>query len=188
VPRRGRGKLLSNGERIQILQGLLSHSSAGKLHRGAVAAVAIEFGVSRHCIGAIWKRGQENGGEYLDVSHKKSNCGRKSINYSNKISNMKTIPYCERRTLAATSEVAAIPKATLWHRKEEGALRVHKSFTKTVLTDENKAHRVEFCKAHIGLLNHQYIFHDMLDTVHVDKKWFFVSQPSVKWYLAPDEE
>jgi hypothetical protein len=28
----------------------------------------------------------------------------------------------------------------------------------------------------------------MLDTVHISKKWFFVSQPTVKCYLAPDEE
>jgi hypothetical protein len=28
----------------------------------------------------------------------------------------------------------------------------------------------------------------MLDTVHIDKKWFYVSQPTVKAYLAPDEE
>jgi hypothetical protein len=153
--RRGRGKPLSNGERIRVLQALLSHSSAGKLHRGAVAAVAIEFGVSRLCVGAIWKRGQENGGEYLDVSHKKSNFGRKSIDYTNKILNMKTVPYRERRTLATTSEAAAIPKTTLWCRKKEGAVRVHNSFTKPVLTDENKAHRVEFCEAHIGLLNHR---------------------------------
>jgi hypothetical protein len=70
--RRGRGNLISNGERIRMLQALLSHSSPGKLHRGAIAAVAVEFGVSRHCVGALWKRGQENGGEYLDVSHRKS--------------------------------------------------------------------------------------------------------------------
>jgi hypothetical protein len=48
VVRRGRGKPLSNGERIRMLQSLLSHSAAGKLHRGAIATVAVEFGVSRH--------------------------------------------------------------------------------------------------------------------------------------------
>jgi hypothetical protein len=56
------------------------------------------------------------------------------------------------------------------------------------LTDENKIRRVEFCKSHIGLLNHQYTFHDMLDTVHVDEKWFFLNKPTVKAYLAPDEK
>jgi hypothetical protein len=188
VVRRGRGKPLSNGERIRMLQALLSHSAAGKLHRGAIAAVAVEFGVSRHCVGALWKRGQENGGEYLDVSHRKSLSGRKKIDYSEKISNMKTVPYRERRTLAATSHAVDIPKTTLWERKKEGAVRVHSSTTKPVLTDANKAHRVEFCMAHIGLLNHRYTFHDMLDTVHIDEKWFYVSQPTVKAYLAPDEE
>jgi hypothetical protein len=28
----------------------------------------------------------------------------------------------------------------------------------------------------------------MLDTVHIDEKWCYVSQPTVKAYLAPDEE
>jgi hypothetical protein len=28
----------------------------------------------------------------------------------------------------------------------------------------------------------------MLDTVHVDEKWFFVNQPTVKCYMAPVEE
>jgi hypothetical protein len=60
----------------------------------ATQKFAFEFGVSRLCDGAIWKRGQDsmnNGGEYLDESHKKSNWGRKKIDYSEKISNMKSI-------------------------------------------------------------------------------------------------
>jgi hypothetical protein len=55
VVRRGRGKPLSNGQRIRILQALLSHSSTGKLHCGAIAAVAVGFGAFRHCVGALWK-------------------------------------------------------------------------------------------------------------------------------------
>ena len=55
---RGKGKPLNNGERIQILQVLLSYLTACKLHRGTISAVlAVEFGVSRHCVGALWKRG-----------------------------------------------------------------------------------------------------------------------------------
>jgi hypothetical protein len=60
VVRRGRGKPLGNGERILILHSLvLQRSTGGKLHCGTVAAVAVEFGVSRHCVAAIWKRGQD---------------------------------------------------------------------------------------------------------------------------------
>jgi hypothetical protein len=93
---------------------------------------------------------------------------------------MKTVPYRERRTLAATSHAVDIPKTTLWERKKEGAMRVHRSTT--------KAHRVDFCMAHIGLLNHRYTFHDMLDSVCIDEKWFYFSQPTVKCYIASDEE
>jgi hypothetical protein len=88
---------------------------------------------------------------------------------------MKTVQYRERRTLAATSQAVDIPKTTLWERKKEGAVRVHSSTTKPVLTDANKAHRVDFCMAHTGLLNHRYTFHDMLDTVHIDEKCLSLS-------------
>jgi hypothetical protein len=95
--RRGRGKSLSKGERIWILPALsLSHSTASNLHRG-------------HCVG----------GEYLDVSHRKSLSGRKNIDYPYKISNMETVPYHERRTLVATSHAIDIPKTTLWVRRKK---------------------------------------------------------------------
>jgi hypothetical protein len=111
------------------------------------------------------------------------------IKYSNKMSNVKTVPYHECGALAATSHTVDIPKTTLWEKKKQGAVRVHSSTTKPVLTDENKADRVEFCMAHIGLLNHWYMFHDMLlDAVHIDEKWFYVFQPTVKRCMAPDEE
>jgi hypothetical protein len=58
----------------------------------------------------------------LDVSHRKSLSGRKKIDYSDKITNMKTVPYRERRTLAATSHAVDIPKTTLWERTKEGVL------------------------------------------------------------------
>jgi hypothetical protein len=82
--RRDMGKPLSNGERIWSLHALLQQLTAGKLHPGTVATVAVEYGVSRHCVGALWKRGQEsmnNGGGYLDVFHMMCLSGRKKIDY-----------------------------------------------------------------------------------------------------------
>jgi hypothetical protein len=64
--RRGtcRGKPLSND---LDLASPFARLMASKFHGGAVATVAVKFGVSRHCVGDLLKRGQENGGEYLDV-------------------------------------------------------------------------------------------------------------------------
>jgi hypothetical protein len=95
-----------------------------------------------------------NGGQYLGVSHKKSTCGRKKIDFSQKILNMKTISIQNRQTLSATSESAAIPRTTLWRLRKSGAVRLYTANTKPILTDENKVCRVEFCKSHIGLHNY----------------------------------
>jgi hypothetical protein len=58
------------------------------------------------------------------------------------------------------------------------------------LTEANKATRVDFCKNFVGRLDlhDRWAFDAMMDTVHIDEKWFFVSKPTVKAYLAPGEE
>jgi hypothetical protein len=57
---RGRGKPLENGERMAILQALLSHTENWKLEHGTVGLVSEQFKVSRLPVYKIWKRGKES--------------------------------------------------------------------------------------------------------------------------------
>jgi hypothetical protein len=52
---RGRGKLLENGERMAILQALLSHTKNSKLQYGAVGLVAKQFKVSMLTFSSIYQ-------------------------------------------------------------------------------------------------------------------------------------
>ena len=46
--------------------------------------------------------------------------------------------------------------------------------------------RIEFCRSNINM--ERGLFNEMMDVIHVDEKWFYMTQNSRKYYLGPDEE
>lgn len=104
----------------------------------------------------------------MNVSNRKSHCGRKQKDYKEKIDNMRNILRPLRQTLTSNTAAAQIPKTTLWRIKQEGIVRVHNSTTKLLLTDNNMKEKVEFCLKHVyQLTNTCYTFDEMLETVPV---------------------
>ena len=189
VVARRRGKPLSDVERRQVLESLLSRSNGKKLQHGAIAAVAKEHHLTRKSVTDLWQRGLEsvkNGAGFMDVSNNKSNCGRKKKDYSDEMAAMKDVSHTKRRTIRSTAAAVGIPKSTFHGRKKEGIIRVHSSSAKPLLTDDNKRHRVDFCLQRIN--PERDLFESMMNTVHIDEKWFFLGQATNKVYLAPGEE
>ena len=91
------------------------------------------------------------------------------------------------RTLAACSQV---PKTTiLRHMKEEKTLKARSSRLKPLLSEANKTKRVRFA---VGLLqpglHGTHFFDNMYNRVHVDEKWFYVTQVKRTVYVYDDEE
>ena len=119
-----------------------------------------------------------------DVSSRKHLCGRKKKDYSLQLANLSTIPL-QQRTLRSTAEASGIPKTTLISRMKDGELRSHSNAIKPFLTTENTKSRVEFCHLHLNL-NRGY-FNDTFDVVHIDEKWFYITENATKFYLGKDE-
>ncbi|KAH9147093.1 hypothetical protein AeRB84_009211 [Aphanomyces euteiches] len=59
---------------------------------------------------------------------------------------------------------------------------------KPLLTEANKAERLSFAASFVINDGIQSRFADMMDTVHVDEKWFFLKRTKTKYYLWHDEE
>ncbi|KAF0707190.1 hypothetical protein AaE_013731 [Aphanomyces astaci] len=59
---------------------------------------------------------------------------------------------------------------------------------KPMLTDKHKSDRMAFVQRHLrtGASGKRY-WHDMLDTVHIDEKWFYVTKQNRRYYLWSDE-
>jgi len=135
---------LSNEDREAILQALLSKSEDGILPRGAIQAISASFEVGRNTVGRIWARAKESvadGSNVMDVSHRKSQCGRKKKNYSSQMESFSQLPLSQRGTLQGALEASGIPKTTLFARMQEERIRAHTNAVKPTLTPENEGNR-----------------------------------------------
>ena len=191
MPRTGSNyRVLSLDDRLNICFELLSSYEGDRLPHGKVQELADRYRVNGTTISRLGRRALEanqNPDNIFDgIGSRRKNCGRRSNYNLDEISAaVENLGIEKRRTIRDVAEQVGVPKSTL-HRlmKQTGFLRPHTSAVKPILTDENKNARVEFCRRHIGD-NGRYA--PMNNIIHVDEKWFYVTQTSTRCYLTADE-
>ncbi|KAF0720980.1 hypothetical protein AaE_010219 [Aphanomyces astaci] len=136
----------------------------------------------------LWKRATYNPGSNTlcqDVaSRKKGRAGRK-LKYSDLSERIAKIPKTDRTTIQAIAHVINVPKSTLQDYFKRGFLVRHSSSVKPQLTEANKAARLKWAFERLGP---DLMVHDMMDYVHVDEKWFYMTRVKKTLYLLPGEE
>ncbi|KAL6504137.1 hypothetical protein OROGR_026060 [Orobanche gracilis] len=182
-------KRLRNEERRSIYETLLKESKDGKLRRGSVKSTATLYQVSTRTIQSIWERATSSleGQPYVDVSHRYSRSGRKRKYVE--FTKILDVPLRRRTNIRSLANALDISKSTIHRGIKEGKIRPNSNAIKPRLTDENKRSRVQFC---LSMLEtpcpcKQPTFKAMLDVVHLDEKWFYMSKESQKYYLHPFE-
>ncbi|RLO02150.1 hypothetical protein DYB28_014686 [Aphanomyces astaci] len=94
-----------------------------------------------------------------------------------------------RTTFRSIAAAMKMSRSTLHDYYKRGIFEKNTSTVRPLLTDAIKAVRVQWVMKHLHALSaDQYASDDMMNTVHVDKKWYFVIKISSKMYLAPGEE
>ena len=97
---------------------------------------------------------------------------------------MATVLFSDRTTLRSLSFAIKIPTTSLWRLlKSEHILR-YSSTLKPVLTEKNKEAQMNFSRS---FADENGIFMDMMDYVHIDQKWFFMTKIKENYYLLPNE-
>lgn len=124
-------------------------------------------------------------GKILDVSSKKINSGRKRKYDKLALENIKAIDLHKRQTLRGLSCNINIPLTSCWRLLKQGFMKRHTSSLKPLLTDANKAKRINFFQTFIWTTG---LFKDMLNYIHIDEKWFHLTQINQRLYLLPDEK
>ena len=181
------------------------------LVRGTVKFLAGRFKVDKTTIQCIWNRALES--YYNDDTYVFASLSRKLLTgYTRKypreeiIAAIRGIPYRKRTTYRKLAAALALPKSTVfWIAKDnrENVIRPHTSAVKPMLSEEGKISRFMYCVNHLQL-NHPdqehpspdvdfdpglFGYYDgFYDQVHIDEKWFFVSEGKLKIYLAHGEE
>ncbi|XP_021991321.1 uncharacterized protein LOC110888087 [Helianthus annuus] len=153
--------------------------------------VATLFSVSIRTISRIWHDAklQLQHGSVVDVSSKRANViRRKRIQID--FTHVSQIPLRRRTNIRSLAKAINVSKSTMHRRIKEGALRPHTNAIKPDLTDQNKKARLEFCLSMVtrSFSSASPTFYDMFNVIHIDEKWFYMSKPSKRYYLVPNED
>ena len=184
-----RKKELTNEERTEIFHFLLEHKSEGSLARGTIGVAAEKFQRCSKTISNIWKRAKRCYDEGMKLpnvdSLKKGNVGRKKKDHTESIAKIKETPQNQRGTIRGLSAAIEIPKSTLGRMAlEKNGIYKFVSSVKPSLSVQNARSRLEFCKS---MLKDNGYFEDMLNRIHIDEKWFYITKVKRNYYLALDE-
>lgn len=179
-------KFLSNENRNAISRFMLQHyNQYGYVKKGTINSIASMYSVCKDVIKGIWRRTKEVG----DVSHKRTkNCGRKRVQIEP--TQFRQIPYSKWSTLRDLAEALKISKSALARSLKHGVIRRHSSAIKPYLKDEHKIARLKFCLSMLEneTLPHDSTFKTMDNIVHIDEKWFYMTEKSMNYYLLPEED
>jgi hypothetical protein len=104
----------------------------------------------------------------------------------------KKIDKRKRKTIRSSAFAIGVSKSTLHRRILEGVIRLHSSALKPFLTEANKVARLSFCTNMIDPLSlngdAEPRFYGQWNRVHIDEKWFYLTEASGSYYLAVDED
>ena len=199
VEDRRRRKYLTCEQRTQIVSRMLwelqNHGVDGKFARGTITAVAVEFHVCPQTIRRIWARAVANFGDpdirrFSASPQKLNKCGRsKKWNHDEVREAVKLVPLFQRRTIRDLAFALGIPKSTLHAMKcdkDDPVIVSCTSVLKPTLTQQHELLRACYCVSKIDPATRLY--NDFYEAVHVDEKWFFITEKDLHLYIAPGEE
>ncbi|XP_074317890.1 uncharacterized protein LOC141653923 [Silene latifolia] len=185
-----RGPNLSNDHRHRIVCILFEHTKYGRPERGKMQEVADQFGVDRKTIFRIWTlaKGQRLNGDEVDIHSKiKGKKGRPTIEVP--VERIVAIPMGERTSLITFSKAVGVSPSTIQNWVKQKKIRSHTSALKPSLTDENKFHRMWFALSQLRYdrISNSLKFKEMSNDIHMDEKWFYITQDQAKFFLLMEE-
>ena len=185
----GKVRNLSDEERIAVYHELLAKSTKGVLEYGTLGSIADKFGVHSRTVSRIWSRAKASG-SYIGATKAvkslcKENSGRRRIDAAAVNASLKATPLRQRTTVRDAAAAIGIGATTLWNFLKRKEIRRTSNTLKPILTSANKFRRVQWVLSHINPETKR--FSDMYSDVHVDEKWFYLSDSCTTFYLAKDE-
>ncbi|KAF0682707.1 hypothetical protein As57867_025112, partial [Aphanomyces stellatus] len=180
---------LANEEREAILREVLLKSNGKfltRLPRGYGQELANKYSCHPATIRKVIARAKEQGVSVgnmsVSVANKKPGKVGRKINRSKQVK--AKLPLANRTTLRAISEQTGISRGSLHRYLKLGMFRAHSSAIRPVLTEANKYARMKFA---MSFVNANMQFDEMLEHVHLDEKWFYLTKVTRTFYLVPGE-
>ncbi|KAF0748044.1 hypothetical protein AaE_007495 [Aphanomyces astaci] len=192
MPRATTGRELTDDQRSAVYHRLLQLKRNGRVGHGEMKNLMQSFNISQQTISRIWRRGCETAAS-LGVakvgSQKKGRCGRpRKYKDEDVRSAVTSAPAHLRGNYRTMAKATGVPKTALWRLVKAKKLNRRTSRLRPMLTPQHRVARYNFAKSFIrdGYQGRRQ-WHDMLDCVHIDEKWFYITQVNRRFYLWHDE-
>ena len=102
---------------------------------------------------------------------------------------IKLVPLLQRRTIRDLASALGIPKSTVHAmkcEKDNPVIIPCTSALKPRLTEHHELLRACYCISKID--PETRLYDDFYESVHVDEKWFFITEKDLHLYITPDED
>ena len=187
---------LTKHQREELIVNLLDKSyfenGERRLARGAVNESAFKFSMSRVHVYRLWKQAmanRANGNGYSISPDMKGKVGKKAMYNRDKILEaVENVPFEKRHTLRDLSGALGIG---LWsvHQflKTERILHHHTSPLKPLLSEHDKIMRYLYACDRVIVSGNSYTFDPAFNEIHVDEKWFYITEQSMGIYMTQKE-
>ncbi|KAF0712699.1 hypothetical protein As57867_004703, partial [Aphanomyces stellatus] len=132
------------------------------------------------------KQGAANGNMKVSVTNrKKGRVGRQRAHTPEQVkAKFLALPLIHRSSLRSISAKTKISRGSLQRYLKAGMFRAHSSVVRPLLTDANKYGRLKFALSYVG---ETMEFDSMMDVIHLDEEWFYLTKMTRKFYLVPGE-
>jgi hypothetical protein len=192
----------SDSFRKQVISFIIDNSVVDgderDLIRGTYASAAKFFAekgftINETTIRRMWLRAKENKrlkGAYTASPTKKGRCGRpRKWNREELKREMEKLPRAKRSTFRDLSLHLGVPRSTLaLLLHNENVIRRQTCRVKPSLTEYNQLVRFYYASHRIRIIDYEMKFDGEYNEVHLDEKWFFLTQKDRTYYLTEDEE
>ncbi|ETV93086.1 hypothetical protein H310_12881 [Aphanomyces invadans] len=155
-------KRLTDAQRTDVYIRMSLLKADGRIKHGKLKKVCDEFKVTKGALAKIWEA---------------------------RLRDMGGAPAFQHSTLCSLTKATGIPLTSLWRLLQTRVMKRCTSRLKPMLMEKHKNDRMMFVKSYLRTTTSgKHVWHDMLDTVHIDEKWFYVSKLNRRYYLWSDED
>ncbi len=165
-------------------------SKNGHFARGDIPMVAAEYGIHRATVYRIYNRALKQLKKgYLDLSTLHHNYGHaRVLNPTALQAALHLVPFWLRTTVHDTAIALMLSHTTFYDSfVQQGHAVQHSNHLKPHLTDKNKEARLNWVLQFLHD-NDDGTMSLMYDMVHIDEKWFDLTNKVNNYYVAPGEE
>ncbi|CEG36307.1 uncharacterized protein PHALS_02214 [Plasmopara halstedii] len=136
---------------------------SSKLVKGALSVAAMKFGVTADTVSAIWKRAQQ----FLADGHISADLGSFKCGHVGRKKKDSDVDKVKVNSPVDRQNIRSLPAKLNMSRH----------------CSSSPQRRVKFCLSMLDPVQAP-LFQDMMNTVHIDKKWFYITKTNAKYYRA----